>query len=324
MKKKLHLGDFTSQASNSKNIPKYYGETLVELGHKMSKIIVLTADLSPATECDLFQKRFPERFFTAGIAEANMIGISSGLSRMGFMPFVNTFSVFMSRRALDQIAMQIAYPNLNVKVCGFLPGLTTLLGVSHQAIEDNAVMRALPNLTIVEPCGARQIAAATRAVAQHHGPVYFRLHRPTKPLNVTESMLSLEIGKGQLLIEGSDAIIFAAGHMVDEALTAANNLRSKGINISVANIHTLKPLDNDFILQYAESSSAIITAENHSIIGGLGSAVAEVLSEAGISKPFKRIGVRDVFAEGGTTDYLFAKYEINFESIERAVIEFIN
>lgn len=324
MKTELHLGDFTSRASETKDVPKYYGETLVQLGSTMSQIVVLTADLAPATECDLFKKVFPDRFFTTGIAEANMIGISGGLSRMGFIPFVHTFSVFMSRRALDQISMQVAYPNRNIKLCGFLPGLTTLLGVSHQAIEDNAVMRSLPNITIVEPCGARQIEAATRAVAEYNGPVYLRMHRPTKALNSINELLPLEIGKGQLLVKGTDAIVFASGHMVDEALTAAECLKASGINISVANIHTLKPLDIEFITKNAKRSSAIITAENHSIIGGLGSAVAEALVEAGLSKPFKRIGVRDVFAEGGSTDYLFNKYGLSSKNIADSVIELLN
>lgn len=324
MKNDLHLGDFTSRASETKGVPKYYGETLVQLGSTMSQIVVLTADLAPATECDLFQNVFPDRFFTTGIAEANMVGISGGLARLGFIPFVHTFSVFMCRRALDQIAMQVAYPKLNIKLCGFLPGLTTLLGVSHQAIEDNAVMRSLPNISIVEPCGARQIEAATRAVAEYNGPVYLRMHRPTKALNLNDDLLTLEIGKGQLLLEnGTDSIIFASGHMVEEALIAAEYLKEQGIYISVANIHTLKPLDIEFIIKYAKKSSTIVIAENHSIIGGLGSAVAEALADTGLAKPIKRIGVTDVFAEGGSTQYLFNKYGLNSKIIVDSVISLL-
>ena len=244
-----------------------------------------------------------------------MIGVSAGMARSGDIPFVHSFSVFLNRRALDQIAMQVAYPNLNVKLCGFLPGLTTLLGVSHQAIEDNAVMRSLPNMTIVEPCGARQIQSAVRAVANHRGPVYLRMHRPSKALAAEEQLLPLEIGKGQILKSGNDAIIFAMGHMVEEAIIASDKLSQKGLKVAVANIHTLKPLDTSFIIKHAQKVSAIITAENHSIIGGLGSAVAETLIEGNVSRKFKRIGIEDTFAEGGSTDFLFKKYGLTSTKI---------
>ncbi len=319
MTDKLHLGDFTSVASSSTSIPKYYGETLVKLGYERSNMVVLSGDLSPATECDLFRETFPERYFMPGIAEANMVGISAGMARSGDIPFVHTFSVFLTRRSLDQIAMQIAYPNLNVKLCGFLPGLTTLLGVSHQAIEDNAVIRSLPNMTVVEPCGARQIESAVRAVADYQGPVYLRMHRPSKPLSLDEKMLPLEIGKGQLLMTGSDAIIFAMGHMVDEAIDASNNLAIEGIKVGVANLHTLKPLDRNFIIQCSKSSTVVVTAENHSIIGGLGSAVAETLLEGGVFKKFQRVGVRDTFAEGGSTKFLFDKYNLSSKNLQKVI-----
>ena len=315
----LHLGDFTSIGSESENIPKYYGETLVKLGHENPKIVVLTGDLSPATECDLFRDVFPDRFFNSGIAEANMVGLSAGMARSGDIPFVHTFSVFLSRRSLDQIAMQIAYPNLNVKLCGFLPGLTTLLGVSHQAIEDTAVMRALPNVTVIEPCGACQIESAIRAVAAHKGPVYLRMHRPTKPLEANKPALPLEIGKGQLLKEGNDAIIFAMGHMVEEALDASTVLSKQGVTVAVANIHTLKPLDINFIINKSKSSTVVVTAENHSIIGGLGSAVSETLLEGGVSRKFKRIGINDTFAEGGSTPFLFERYGLNSKNIQNTI-----
>ena len=319
MTNNLHLDDFTSNASNSVTIPKYYGDTLVKLGHEIPEIAVLTGDLSPATECDLFRDIFPDRFFTAGIAEANMVGISAGMARSGDIPFVHTFSVFLSRRSLDQIAMQVAYPNLNVKLCGFLPGLTTLLGVSHQAIEDNSIMRSLPNMAVVEPCGARQIESAVRAAAAYEGPVYLRLHRPSKPMEPNEPILPLEIGKGQLLIEGTDAIIFAMGHMVDVSLDAAKNLLKHGINVAVGNIHSLKPLDTNFILENSKLASVVVTAENHSIIGGLGSAVAETLLEGGVSRKFKRIGVEDTFAEGGSTQFLFDKYGLNSSHLQNTI-----
>ena len=312
----LDLGDFTSNASTSASIPKYYGESLVQLGNEISKIVVLNGDLTPATECDLFRDKFPNRFFNTGIAEANMIGISAGMARSGDMPFVHSFSVFLSRRALDQIAMQIAYPGLNVKICGFLPGLTTLLGVSHQAIEDNAVMRSLPNMTIVEPCDARQIGSAVRAIADHQGPVYLRMHRPTMALKKGTPLLPLTIGKGQLLKEGDDAIIFAMGHMVEQSMIASENLAQKGLKIAVANMHTLKPLDIDFIIKHSKRVPVVLTAENHTVIGGLGSAVAETLLEGNVSRKFKRLGIEDTFAEGGSTDYLFKKYGLTSTNIE--------
>ena len=253
-----------------------------------------------------------------------MIGISAGMARSGDIPFVHTFSVFLSRRSLDQIAMQVAYPNLNVKLCGFLPGLTTLLGVSHQAIEDNAIMRSLPNMAVVEPCGARQIESAVKAAASYEGPVYLRLHRPSKPMEPNEPFLPLEIGKGQLLIEGTDAIIFAMGHMVDVSLDAAKSLLRNGIKVAVGNIHSLKPLDTNFILQNSKLASVVVTAENHSIIGGLGSAVAETLLEGGVSRKFKRIGIEDTFAEGGSTQFLFDKYGLSSSHLQNTINGLLN
>ncbi|MBZ8131851.1 transketolase family protein [Afifella sp. IM 167] len=320
----LHLGDFTSSAKSGAAVPKYYGEALVALGHERPEVVALTGDLSPATECDLFRDTFPDRFFTPGIAEANMIGVAAGMARSGDMPFVHTFCVFMSRRAFDQVAMQVAYPRTNVKLAGFLPGLTTLLGVSHQAIEDVAMMRALPNMTVIEPCGGRQIAAAVRAAADFDGPVYLRLHRPSAAVPAGVPPLPLEIGKGQLLRDGKDAVIFAAGHTVDEALAAAESLEAAhGLQVAVANMHTLKPFDRDFVSDLARRTGTVITAENHSIVGGLGSAVAETLMEAGIAARFRRLGVRDRFAEGGSTPYLFDKYGFSAPHIATACLDLL-
>ena len=322
MTKDLHLGDFTSNAAKS-SIPKYYGETLLKIAQENESVVALTADLTASTECELFRDAYPKRFFTTGIAEANMVGIASGMARTGDIPFVHTFSVFLTRRCFDQVAMQVAYPKTNVKLCGFLPGLTTLLGVSHQAIDDNAMMRVLPNIVIVEPCGASQIEAATIAAYNHNGPVYLRMHRPIHPLKDNEIKLSLEIGKGQILRKGQEVIIFASGLMVEEALKAAEILESTGVSASVANIHTLKPIETDFIIEHSKDKSVVITAENHSIIGGLGSAVAEILMEAGIKKKFRRVGVQDVFAEGASTDYLFEKYGLSARKISLEVQELL-
>ncbi|TIX34817.1 MAG: hypothetical protein E5V40_28085, partial [Mesorhizobium sp.] len=232
------------------------------------------------------------------------------------MPFVHTFSVFLARRAFDQIAMQVAYPRTNVKLVGFLPGLTTLLGVSHQAIEDVAMFRALPNMTIIEPWGGRQIASAVRAAEELDGPVYLRMHRPAAA-TPEEEAVPLEIGRGQLLRDGTDAVIFAAGHMVDEALIAAGNLSEQGVaSVAVANIHTVKPLDTSFVLSLARRTGIVLTAENHSVIGGLGSAVAETLLGGGVPVRFARIGVADCFAEGGSKSYLFDRYGLSARYIE--------
>lgn len=324
MSKNLHLGDFTSNAAAKVPIPKYYGDALVGLGRERPEIVALTADLTPAAECEEFRDTFPDRFFNTGIAEANMVGVAAGMARNGDVPFVHSFSVFISRRVYDQVAMQLAYPRTNVKLAGFLPGLSTLLGVSHQAIEDLALFRSLPNMTLVEPCGPAQIASAVRAAAAHEGPVYLRMHRPAAPLAEGRALLPLEIGKGQLLTEGSDATIFASGLMVDIALAAADGLAQEGIHVSVANIHTLKPLDVDFIVDQAQRTGKVLTAENHTIIGGLGSAVAETLMEAGISARFRRLGVQDCFAEGGTTPYLFEKYGLSASHVVAAVKDLLD
>lgn len=314
----LHLGDFTSNASATA-VPNYYGDTLIELAATRPEIVALNGDLAPATECKGFKDAYPDRFFSPGIAEANMVGMAAGMARNGDIPFVHSFSVFLTRRAFDQVAMQIAYPKCNVKLAGFLPGLTTLLGVSHQAIDDMALMRALPNMTLIEPCNARQIPAAVQAAADHNGPVYLRLHRPDKSLASDARPLDLEIGKAQLMREGTDAVILASGHLVDEALKATDALAEEKIDVAVANIHTLKPLDVEFIVAQARRTGLVVTAENHSIIGGLGSAVAETLLEAGIAAKFKRIGVRDTFAEGGSTPYLFDKYGLSARHLVKAV-----
>ena len=319
MKNLLH-GDFTDKAVAT-SVPKYYGEALVALAQFDPRIVALTGDLAPATESDLFRDAFPDRFFTAGIAEANMIGVAAGMARCGDIPFVHSFSVFLTRRAFDQVAMQVAYPSLNVKLVGFLPGLTTLLGVSHQAIDDLTLMRVLPNMTVIEPAGASQTAAVVRAAAKINGPVYLRLHKAREPITNTAVEKNLEVGKGQLLRDCDDAVIFACGYMVAEALHAAETLYLSGINVTVANMHTIKPFDSEFVLKQSIRTGVVLSAENHSVIGGLGSAVAEVLAErpAGVDIEFKRIGISDTFAEGGTTAYLFDKYGLSARHIVAAV-----
>jgi transketolase len=294
---------------------KAYGKTLVELARSRPEIVCIGADLTGPTETDLFRDLLPRQFFNIGMAEANAVGIAAGMARTGDIPFVHTFSVFASRRAYDQIAMQVAYPRLNVKLIGFMPGLTTPGGVTHQAIEDLALMRALPNLTVIEPADARQIRDAVAAIADFHGPVYLRLKRGEVPVMRQTREHPFRIGAVEVVREGSHAAIFACGLMVTLALTAAEHLEKEGKSIAVVNVHTLKPLDAQAICRIAASTGAVVTAENHSIIGGLGAAVAQALLAGGISCRSAQVGIDDTFAEGASPGYLFAKYGLSTEAI---------
>jgi transketolase len=237
------------------------------------------------------------------------------MARSGDLPFVHTFSVFASRRAYDQIAMQVAYPRLNVKLIGFMPGLTTPGGVTHQAIEDLALMRALPNLTVIEPADAAQTRAAVAAIADFDGPVYLRLKRGEVPVLQDRPF---RIGPVELLRDGTDAVIFACGLMVTLALAAAEQLSNEGKSVAVVNVHTLKPLDSEAICEIAARTGAVVTAENHSVIGGLGSAVAQALLAAGVSCRGAQVGIADTFAEGASPGYLFAKYGLDTAAIVAA------
>lgn len=237
---------------------------------------------------------------------------------MGDTPFVHSFCVFLTRRVYDQVAMQAAYPKTNVKLVGFLPGLATTLGVSHQAIDDIALMRALPNMIVIEPSGPAQIASAVRAAAAYDGPVYLRMERAAEALPEDAELLDLDIGAAQILRPGADIALFACGLMVDKALRAAQTLAAKGIDASVVNVHTIKPLDEKTVCEVAERCGAVVTAENHSVIGGLGDAIAHSLQEHNVYVAMKRVGVADVFAEGGTMPYLVKKYGLDVEHIVSA------
>jgi transketolase len=277
--------------------------------------VCIGADLTGPTETDLFRDELPDRFFNIGMAEANAVGIAAGMARSGDVPFVHTFSVFASRRAYDQIAMQVAYPRLNVKLIGFMPGLTTPGGVTHQAIEDLALMRALPNLTVVEPADATQTRAAVTAIADFDGPVYLRLKRGEVPVLADRPF---RLGAVEVLRDGTDAVIFACGLMVTLALAAAEQLGNQGKSVAVVNVHTLKPLDAEAICAIAARTGAVVTAENHSVIGGLGSAVAQALLAAGVHCRGAQVGIADTFAEGASPGYLFAKYGLDTEAIVAA------
>ncbi len=314
----LKVGDFNTRNAAAP-IRRVYGEALLKAARADDRIVALSADLTSATEVDLFRDELPNRFFQVGIAEANMMGIAGGMARSGDMPFVHTFSVFATRRCYDQIAMQLAYPRCNVKIVGFIPGLTTLLGVSHQAIDDIALMRALPNMTVIEPSDVRQVPAAVQAAVAHDGPVYLRLSRPDGS-PIPDDVLPLQRGVLALQRDGSDGVIFACGLMCAAAEAAARRLAEDGLSVAVANVATLKPLDEAGVIALASRLGTVVTAENHSIIGGLGSAVAECLLEAGVPVSFERIGVRDCFAEGGSTRFLLARYGLDVSAIVAAFL----
>jgi len=311
----LEAADFINRSF--KPLPRSYGDALIEAAHADPRIVALCADLVTPTETDRFRDELSDRFHNVGIAEANMIGIAGGMARSGEIPFCHSFCAFITKRVLDQITMQAAYPNLTVKIVGFLPGVATLLGVSHQAIEDVAIMRAVPNMAIFEPSGPEYHAAMVQLALDWDGPAYVRMKRPeTTPPEFTPQ--PLQIGKGVIRREGSDITFIAAGLCVTESLQAAQTLADIGIDARVVDMASLKPIDADLILESAAKTGAIVTVENHNIIGGLGSAVAEILADEGVGLPFKRVGIQDRFCEGGTTPYLMDKFGLNAPAIVRA------
>ena len=300
-----------------------YGDVLIELGKKDPRIVVLDADLSKSTKTAGFGQVFPERFFNMGIAEADMMGTAAGLAASGLIPFASTFAVFATGRVFDQVRNSIAYPSLNVKIAATHAGITVGEdGASHQAIEDIALMRVLPNMTVIVPADAQETKKAIEAAVSQEGPVYIRLGRSGVSM-VSSKEDPFTLGKGSVLREGFDITIIAAGIMVSKALEAAENLSAKGVQARVINFSTIKPLDSQLIIESAQSTGLIVTAEEHSIIGGLGSAVAEVLGE-NFPVPLKRIGIEDVFGESGPPDLLLERYSLTSGNIEKAVLELLN
>jgi transketolase len=297
-----------------------YGQALVELGKAHPEIVVLDADLSCSTKTSSFAQQFRNRFYNLGVAEQNMIGWAAGLAASGKVPFASTFAIFATARAFDQLRNSVAFPRLNVKLAASHAGLSVGPdGASHQAIEDIALTRLLPNFTVVVPADGPQAAAATRAVYAHRGPVYLRLGRP-KVETVVAADQTFELGRAQTLRPGTAATLIACGTMVRECLLAADQLAAQGASVRVINMHTIKPLDADTVLAAARETGALATAEEHTIIGGLGSAVAEVLAEAGSAVPFQRIGVKDQFGESGDPEELFKKYGLDAASIAATVM----
>jgi transketolase len=294
---------------------KPYGHALVELAKERADIVCLTGDLTRQCEIDLFADAYPERFIHAGMAEANMMGVAGALARDGFRPFVHTFGVFATRRPLDQIINAIAFPNLPVRIVGFMPGVSSPGGPSHQAIDDVALMRAIPNLTVVDVADAVEARQVARVIVDVDGPVYVRLKRGEIPL-IFHDDHQLRLEKAQVLFGGTDLALLSNGMLLAPALGAARLLESVGVSVSVTNVPAIKPLDTATVIEVAAAAKAVITAENHSIIGGLGTAVAEALAEAGLGRRLRRIGLRDTFAEGARTGpYLFGKYGLSTQAI---------
>ncbi len=295
-----------------------YGNALAKIGAKNPKVVVLDADLSKSTKTDVFAKACPERFFDMGIAEQNMYGVAAGMAASGKIPVASTFAMFAAGRAFEIIRNSICYPKLNVKVCATHAGLTVGEdGASHQAIEDLALMRAIPNMTVINPADGVSTEKLVEAAINMHGPCYVRLGRAAVP-NLYPEDAVIEIGKGCELKAGNDVTIIATGIMVNEAMMAAETLEAKGISVRVIDIHTLKPMDDDIVVKAAKETKLIVTAEEHSIIGGLGSAVSEVLCEKAPQRQV-RIGVKDTFGESGKPNELMEKYGLTAKHIVAAV-----
>lgn len=297
----------------------YYGKALAELAKTRKDVVVLDADLAGSTKTSEFEKAAPERFVEVGIAEQNMIGVASGLAASGKTVFASTFAVFATGRCWEQIRLAVAYPKQNVKIvsthCGISVGED---GASHQGLEDISIMRSIPNMVVISPADAYEAYAATMAIADYKGPCYMRLGRADFPI-VTEEGAKFEIGKAKVLREGKDITLLGTGQMVAACLDAADSLKNKGISAEVINVSTIKPLDTECIKRSISKTGCAVTAEEHSIIGGLGSAVAELLSEE-CPAPLVRIGTKDTFGESGKAELLMEKYGLTSKDIAESAL----
>lgn len=295
----------------------YYGKALADLAAEKENVYVLDADLAGSTKTSEFKKVAPERFIECGIAEQNMVGIASGLAASGKIAFASTFAVFATGRCWEQIRLAVAYPKMNVKIVATHSGISVGEdGASHQALEDMAIMRALPNMTVISPADAYETYMATKAITDYDGPVYMRLGRAEFPC-ITEEGAPFVIGKAHVMREGSDVTLIGTGQMVSVCLDAAEILASEGISAEVINMATIKPLDTEAIAASVGKTGCAVTAEEHSIIGGLGSAVAEFLSQE-MPSPLMRVGTRDTFGESGKPDELFKKYGLTADDVVAA------
>ena len=296
-----------------------YGNALVEIGKESDKLIVLDADLAAATKTGTFKKAFPDRHIDCGIAEANMTGIAAGMSTCGYVPFISTFAMFAAGRSFEQVRNAIGYPHLNVKIGATHAGISVGEdGATHQCNEDIALMRAIPGMVVINPADDVEARAAVHAAFEHEGPVYLRFGRLAVPVINDEAAYKFELGKGVELRDGKDCTIIATGLCVSESLKAAEILAEQGIDAQIINIHTIKPLDEEIVLAAAAKTGRIFTVEEHSVIGGLGDAVAAVLSEKAPTK-LTKIGVNDVFGESGPAVELLHKYKLDGEGIAERV-----
>lgn len=294
-----------------------YVDLLIQYAAENKDIVILEADLMKAGGTGRFAEEYPDRTFDVGIQEANMIGTAAGMSAMGKIPFTHTFTAFASRRVCDQVTLSVAYAGLNVKMMGSDPGVTAEYnGGTHMSMEDVSIMRNIPGMVVYEPVDSAQLKAVFPQILEHYGPVYIRLLR-RNAVKVFEDGESFTLGKGKLMKEGADVSIFASGIMVAEAVEAVDALQKEGIHAELINIHTVKPLDEEIVLQSASKTGCVVTAENHSVIGGLGSAVSELLGEK-YPVPVKKIGVKDHFGEVGLTPYLKEKYGLTAKDIATA------
>lgn len=298
-----------------------YGEALAELGEKYENLYVLDADLAAATKTGIFKKKYPDRFFDCGIAEANMMGVAAGLAATGKIPFASSFAMFAAGRAFEIVRNSIGYPHLNVKIGATHAGISVGEdGATHQCNEDIALMRTIPGMVIINPADDVEAKAAVAAALEHVGPVYMRFGRLAAPVFNDKDTYKFELGKGVLLREGNDITIVATGLMVNEALVAADALKAEGINARVINIHTIKPIDKDIITKAAKETGIIVTVEEHSIIGGLGSAVSEVVTEAAPCKVVK-IGVNDEYGHSGPAVDLLKEFGLSSDNIIKTIKE---
>ena len=294
-----------------------FGRTLVELGKRVPELLVLDADVAPSTRAVLFAQAFPERFIQVGIAEQNMVGMAAGLSTLGFIPFTSTFACFAAKRSLDQTRIVVAQPKNNVKISGHYAGLMAgKTGKTHLAIQDIAIMRSMPNMTVIAPADGVEVARAMEVMVAVHGPMYLRLARDPSPV-IFDQSYRFELGKAVRLREGGDVALITSGTQTARTLEAAEMLMAEGISALVLHVPTLKPLDVDAIVAAADQTGLVITAEEHSILGGLGGAVAEILSEHRPT-PMRRVGVQDVNAESAPNDDLLKKYGLTARHVADA------
>jgi transketolase len=299
-----------------------FGAGLLEIGKQNSQVVALCADLTGSLKMDAFKKEFPERFFQIGIAEANMMGVAAGLATAGKIPFTGTFANFSTGRVYDQIRQSIAYSDKNVKICASHAGLTLGEdGATHQILEDIGMMKMLPGMVVINPCDYNQTKAATIAIGKYVGPCYLRFGRPKVPIFTPDNQV-FEIGKALTIFEGADVSIFCTGHLVWKSIQAAQALAERGISAEVINIHTIKPLDNEAVLNSARKTRCVVTAEEHMYNGGLGDSICQLLSR-NMPLPVEMVGVNDTFGESGTPDQLMAKYGLDVKDVvaaaERAI-----